>query len=134
MAKLSKEVLAKLQGYGMSDGVIKYTIKIETGVDDNDEITYLDKKYCPVFELQMPTNKEFKKLRKAVMAQQAEGTEIDELEMTEGVLKKAIIGWSNYYNVVTGEEIEFDAKLITELSQKLMIQIFLHIAETTGLI
>jgi hypothetical protein len=141
--KLSPEVLAKLNGYGMATGVANFTPKIVVGKEDivsEEGITtgskdiLLEKKYCPTFQIQLPTNKEWKATRKMVKEVQAEeGGKIDEEEMLITIVSKAVVGWKNYMDITTGEEIEFDKELIEEIPQKLQKEIFFFITETSGL-
>ena len=117
--KLTPEILAKLQGYGTASGVIKYIIEIED----------VPKDFCPVFDIKLPTNGDYKKYRKEL--QENEG---DTNDLIDKICEKHIIGWKNYYDTVKGEEVEFTKSEIKNLSQKVRSLIFVHISEITGVI
>lgn len=95
---------------------------------------YLPEEYCPVFTLKLPTNADFKKIRIALAAKKVSDVTEGGNETVEEVISKAVVGWHNYFDLTTGDEIEFNSKLIKDLSPKIQANIFVHISKMTGLI
>jgi hypothetical protein len=91
--KMTPEILAKLRGIGVVTGQMEYIHKI----DDVPE------EFWPVFKIKSFTVEDSKKLK----IRSTNGEDVEEI--LEDSLRQHIVGWTNLYDLSTGEEFEFEA-------------------------